>query len=76
MLKEHEAGLGTAALCSKHGISQATFYNWKAQFGGLEVSEAKRLKGLGDENARPTYIHLGALARQARDSRYGPRLLD
>ena len=42
----------TADLCRKHGISQATFYNWKAKFGGLEVSEAKRLKGLEDENAR------------------------
>jgi putative transposase len=52
VLKEHEAGIATADLCRKHGISQATFYNWKAKFGGLEVSEAKRLKGLGDENAR------------------------
>ena len=39
-------------MCRKHGISQATFYNWKAKFGGLEVSEAKRLRGLEDENAR------------------------
>ncbi len=45
VLKEHEAGTQTADLCRKHGISQATFYNWKAKFGGLEVSEAKRLKG-------------------------------
>ena len=52
VLKEHEAGTQTADLCRKHGISQATFYNWKAKFGGLEVSEAKRLKGLEDENAR------------------------
>jgi putative transposase len=52
VLKEHEAGIGTADLCRRHGISQATFYNWKAKFGGLEVSEAKRLKGLEDENAR------------------------
>ena len=49
VLKEHEAGMATADLCRKHGISQATFYNWKAKFGGLEVSEAKRLKGLEDE---------------------------
>jgi putative transposase len=42
----------TGDLCRKHGISQATFYNWKAKFGGLEVSEAKRLKGLEDENSR------------------------
>lgn len=52
VLKEHEAGMVTADLCRKHGISQATFYNWKAKFGGLEVSEAKRLKGLEGENAR------------------------
>ena len=52
VLKEHEAGVPTADLCRKHGISQATFYNWKAKYGGLEVSEAKRLKGLEDENAR------------------------
>ena len=52
VLKEDEAGIGTADLCRRHGISQATFYNWKAKFGGLEVSEAKRLKGLEDENAR------------------------
>ena len=52
VLKEHEAGTATADLCRKHGISQATFYNWKAKFGGLEVSDAKRLKGLEDENAR------------------------
>ncbi len=52
VLKEQEAGAPTAELCRKHGISQATFYNWKAKFGGLEASEAKRLKGLEDENAR------------------------
>jgi putative transposase len=52
ILKEHEAGTGTAELCRKHGISQGTFYNWKAKFGGMDVSEAKRLKGLEDENSR------------------------
>ena len=52
ILKEHEAGVKTADLCRKHGISEASFYNWKAKFGGLEVSEAKRLKGLESENAR------------------------
>src|ERR1700741_4646572 len=50
--KEHEAGVKTADLCRKHGISEASFYNWKAKYGGLEVSEAKRLKGLESENAR------------------------
>ena len=52
ILKEHEAGLKTEELCRKHGISEPTFYNWKAKYGGLEVSEAKRLKGLESENAR------------------------
>jgi putative transposase len=46
VLKEHEAGAKTADLCRKHGISEATFYNWKSRFGGLEVSEARRLKAL------------------------------
>src|ERR1700693_139892 len=52
ILKEHEAGVKTADLCRNHGISEASFYNWKAKYGGLEVSEAKRLKGLESENAR------------------------
>ena len=51
-MKEHEAGVPVADLCRKHGISEASFYNWKAKYGGLEVSEAKRLKGLESENAR------------------------
>ena len=46
ILKEHEAGSKTADVCRKHGVSEATFYNWKAKYGGLEVSEAKRLKAL------------------------------
>jgi putative transposase len=50
ILKEHEAGMKTADLCRKYGISEATFYNWKAKYGGLRVSEAKRLKGLESEN--------------------------
>lgn len=52
VLKEHEAGMKTADLCRKNGISEARFYNWKAKFGGMEVSEAKRLKALEDENAK------------------------
>ena len=52
VLKEQEAGAKAAELCRKHGISEATFYNWKAKFGGMEVSEAKRLKALEDENAK------------------------
>lgn len=52
ILKEQEAGAKTADVCRKHGISDATFYKWKAKYGGMEVSEAKRLKALEDENAR------------------------
>jgi putative transposase len=52
ILREQEAGSKTADVCRKHGISDATFYKWKAKYGGLEVSEAKRLKALEDENAR------------------------
>lgn len=50
--REHEAGAKTADLARKHAISEATLYNWKARFGGMEVSEAKRLKQLEDENAK------------------------
>ena len=52
VLKEHEAGMATAEVCRRHGISPATFYKWKSKFGGLEVSEAKRLRALEDENAK------------------------
>jgi putative transposase len=52
VLKEYEAGAKTADLARKHGVSEATLYNWKAKFGGLEVSDAKRLKQLEDENAK------------------------
>jgi putative transposase len=52
VLREQEAGATTADLCRKHGISSATFYAWKAKFGGLEVSNARRLKGLEDENTK------------------------
>jgi putative transposase len=52
VLREHELGAKTADLCRKHGISEATFYNWKSKFGGMDVSEARRLKQLEGENAR------------------------
>ena len=52
ILREQEAGLATAEACRKHAISTATFYAWKAKFGGLEVSEARRLKALEDENGK------------------------
>lgn len=52
ILKEQEAGMATAEVCRRHGISPATFYNWKSKFGGLEVSEARRLRSLEAENTR------------------------
>ena len=52
VLREQEAGAKTAEICRKHGVSEATFYKWKAKYGGLEVSEAKRLRALEDENGR------------------------
>ena len=52
VLKEHELGARTADLCRKHGISEATFYNWKSKFGGMDVSEARRLKQLAEENGK------------------------
>jgi putative transposase len=52
ILKEQEADAKTAEVCRRHGVSDATFYKWKAKYGGLEVSEARRLKALEDENAR------------------------
>lgn len=52
VLKEAEAGMKTAEVCRKHGISDATYYKWKAKYGGLEVSEARRLRQWEDENRR------------------------
>ena len=51
-MKEHESGIPVAELCRKHGVSDASIYKWKAKYGGLEVSEAKRLRALEDENAK------------------------
>ena len=52
ILREQDAGAKTADVCRRHGISSATFYKWKARYGGLEVSDTKRLKALEDENAK------------------------
>jgi len=52
ILKEQESGVKTADVCRKHGVSQGTFYKWKAKFGGLEVSDARKLRALEDENAK------------------------
>ena len=52
ILKEQEVGVPVADLCRKHGVSNASIYKWKAKYGGMDVSEARRLKALADENAR------------------------
>ncbi len=52
ILKENQAGVSAAELCRKYGISDATFYNWRSKFSGMEASEAKRLKALEDENRK------------------------
>ena len=52
ILREQEAGMATAEVCRRHGISSATFYAWKSKYGGLEISDTKRLKALEDENRK------------------------
>jgi putative transposase len=52
ILREQEAGASVLDLCRRHGLSSATFYKWKAKYGGLDVSEARRLKALEDENTK------------------------
>jgi putative transposase len=52
VLKEHQAGLPVSELCRRHGISDATFYNWRSRYGGMEASDAKRLKALEEENRK------------------------
>ena len=52
ILREQEQGLATAEVCRRHGISSATFFKWKARFGGMDVSDVRRLKVLEDENAK------------------------
>jgi putative transposase len=65
ILKEQEAGSKTADVCRKHGISSATFYHWKAKYGGLSVSEAKRLRALESENARLKKLFADAMLDNA-----------
>ena len=65
ILGEHEAGAKTADLCRKHGMSEATLYNWKAKFGGMDVSEAKRLRALEDENRKLKKLLAEAMLDQA-----------
>jgi len=52
VLKEHQAGATATGLCRKHGISDATFYTWRSEYGGMEISDARKLKGLEEENAK------------------------
>jgi putative transposase len=52
ILREQEGGMATAEVCRKHGISSATFFKWKAKYGGMDVSDARKLKALEEENAR------------------------
>jgi len=65
ILAEQERGKGTADVCRKHGISSATFYKWKAKFGGMDVSEARKLKTLETENARPKKLFADAMLDNA-----------
>ena len=71
VLREGEAGAGVTELCRKYGMSDATYYNWKAKYAGLTVSELKRLKGLEEENRRLKQI----VAEQALDNRALKELL-
>lgn len=64
ILREQEAGRPTAEVCRKHGVSDATFYKWKSKYGGMQVSEAKRLKTVEDENRRLKKL----LAEQVMDN--------
>ena len=64
MIKEQEAGTPTADVCRKHGISTASFYKYKAKYGGMDVSDARKLKALEDENAKPKKL----LAEQMLDN--------
>jgi putative transposase len=52
ILREHDAGLSTAEICRKYGVSNATFYKWRSKYGGMEVSDARKLKALEDENRK------------------------
>jgi putative transposase len=65
ILREQEAGAKTADVCRKHGISTATFYSWKAKFGGMDVSDARRLKALEAENAKLKRLYAEAMLDNA-----------
>jgi putative transposase len=65
VLVEQERGMGTAEVCRNHGISPATFYKWKAKFGGMDISEARKLKTLETENARLKKLFADAMLDNA-----------
>lgn len=75
ILREQEAGATTAEVCRRHGISSATFYAWKAKFGGMEPSEAKRLKALEDENGKLKRLLAEAMLDSEPLSAIGPRTM-
>ena len=66
ILREYEAGAKLDELCRRYNVSQTTFYKWRAKYGGMTVSDAKRLKSLEDENRRLKELLAEAVARQAR----------
>jgi putative transposase len=65
ILREHEAGATVGEVCRKHGMSSATFYAWKAKYGGMDVSEARRLKALEAENAKLKRLYADAMLDNA-----------
>jgi len=65
VLREHEAGAKTADLARKHGVSEATLYNWKAKYGGMDVSDAMRLRTLEDENRKLKKLLVESMLDQA-----------
>jgi putative transposase len=65
ILREQEVGSKTVEVCRRHGVSEATFYKWKAKYGGMEVSDARRLKALEDENAKLKRLLAGAMLDNA-----------
>ena len=69
VLKEHEAGAPTKDLCRRHGISEQSLYRWKAKFGGMDVADAKRLKGLEEENRKLKHL-VGELALDNQGLRF------
>jgi len=75
ILKEQEAGIPVAEFCRKHGISAATFYKWKSKYGGMDVSEAKRLKALEDEDAKLKKLLADAMLDNAVEGPFGKEVV-